>query len=101
MPTIVKRPQAEADLDEIWWYIAQDNPDAADRMLDRIEESCNMLNQTTGHWNSVTQVEKTQAVCSERSHASGEVEERAASGLSGLRLRCATLRPNGEKINCW
>ncbi len=25
MPVIVKRPQAEADLDEIWWYIAQDN----------------------------------------------------------------------------
>lgn len=45
MPTIVKRPQAEADLDEIWWYIAQDNPDAADRMLDRIEESCNTLAQ--------------------------------------------------------
>ncbi len=40
MATVTKRPLAEADLDEIWWYIAQDNPDAADRMLDRIEERC-------------------------------------------------------------
>jgi toxin ParE1/3/4 len=31
---------AESDLEEIWWYIAQDNPDAADRMLDRIDERC-------------------------------------------------------------
>jgi toxin ParE1/3/4 len=45
MPAIVKRPQAEADLEELWWYIAQDNPDAADRMLDRIEESCHTLAQ--------------------------------------------------------
>jgi toxin ParE1/3/4 len=45
MSVIVKRPQAEADLDEIWWYIAQDNPDAADRMLDRIEERCTALAQ--------------------------------------------------------
>jgi toxin ParE1/3/4 len=45
MSVIVKRPQAEVDLDEIWWYIAQDNPAAADRMLDRIEERCNALAQ--------------------------------------------------------
>lgn len=43
MATITKRPLAEADLDEIWWYIAQDNPDAADRMLDRIEERCTVV----------------------------------------------------------
>ena len=38
MATVDKRPLAEADLEEIWWYIAQDNPDAADGMLDRIDE---------------------------------------------------------------
>jgi hypothetical protein len=59
------------------------------------------LNQTTRLWHSVAQGEKTQDVRSERSRTSGEVEEREASGLSGLRLRCATLRPNGESIHCW
>jgi choline dehydrogenase-like flavoprotein len=58
------------------------------------------LNQTTGLWHTVAQGEKTQAVRSERRRASGEVEERAVSGFSGLRLRCATLRPNGESIHC-
>ncbi len=33
-------PQAEQDLDEIWWYIAQDNPKNADRFLDSIQETC-------------------------------------------------------------
>jgi hypothetical protein len=54
-----------------------------------------LLNQTTGHWNSVAQVEKTQAVRSERSRASGEVEECNSNRATGLRLRSATLRPNG------
>lgn len=40
---VLKRPLAEADLDEIWWYIAQDNPGAADRLLDKIEELCRTL----------------------------------------------------------
>ncbi len=31
--------QAEADLDELWEYIAADNPDAADRMVDAVLES--------------------------------------------------------------
>lgn len=31
--------QAEADLDEVWAYIAADNPDAADRMVDAVLES--------------------------------------------------------------
>ncbi len=43
MPQVVKRPLAETDLDDIWWYIAQDNPDAADRFLDKIEELCQTL----------------------------------------------------------
>ncbi|MDD2901121.1 MAG: type II toxin-antitoxin system RelE/ParE family toxin [Syntrophales bacterium] len=45
MPKVVKRPLAETDLEEIWWYIAQDNPDAADRVLDKIEERCRTLAQ--------------------------------------------------------
>jgi toxin ParE1/3/4 len=45
MPRVLKRPQAEADFDDIWWYIAQDNPDAADRLLDAIDERCNLLAQ--------------------------------------------------------
>lgn len=40
---VLKRPLAESDLDDIWWYIAQDNPEAADRLLDRIEERCRAL----------------------------------------------------------
>jgi hypothetical protein len=28
--------QAEADLDELWLYIAGNNPDAADRMVDAV-----------------------------------------------------------------
>jgi len=40
MPRLLKRPEAESDLDEIWWYIAQDSPHNADRLLDRIQERC-------------------------------------------------------------
>jgi toxin ParE1/3/4 len=45
MPQVLKRPQAEADLNDIWWHIAQDNPDAADRLLDSIDERCTTLAQ--------------------------------------------------------
>jgi toxin ParE1/3/4 len=37
------RPKAEADLLEIWLYVAQDSPRAADRLLDRIEVQCQLL----------------------------------------------------------
>jgi toxin ParE1/3/4 len=38
MPNKVRRrPQARLDLIDIWTYIAQDNPDAADALLDRFE----------------------------------------------------------------
>ena len=40
MPRLLKRPEAEKDLDEIWWYIAQDSPINADKFLDRIQERC-------------------------------------------------------------
>jgi toxin ParE1/3/4 len=36
MPEITLDRAAKADLIEIWQYIAKDNPQAADRMLDRI-----------------------------------------------------------------
>ena len=38
MSVIERTAQAEEDLLEIWIYIAQDNPGAADRVLDDIEE---------------------------------------------------------------
>jgi toxin ParE1/3/4 len=38
MPRLLKRPEVENDLDDIWWYIAQDSPQNADRFLDRIAE---------------------------------------------------------------
>jgi toxin ParE1/3/4 len=38
-------PQAEADLIAIWTYIARANPDAADRLLDRLEQKSALLVQ--------------------------------------------------------
>ena len=38
MAVFQKTAQAEEDLIDIWQYIAQDNPDAADRLLDIFEE---------------------------------------------------------------
>jgi len=40
---ILRRPQARLDLIEIWNFIADDNERAADRMLDRIDKTLNML----------------------------------------------------------
>ena len=40
---ILKSPEAENDLDEIWLYIAQDNPFYADKLLDEIEETSQKL----------------------------------------------------------
>lgn len=37
MVRLLKRPEAENDLDDIWFYIAQDNPQEADRFLDQIQ----------------------------------------------------------------
>lgn len=39
MARLLKRPEAEKDLDDIWWQIAQDKPLDADRFLDRIQET--------------------------------------------------------------
>jgi toxin ParE1/3/4 len=43
LPSVVRSRQAEDDLIEIWRYIARDNPDAADRLLDRIERVVELL----------------------------------------------------------
>jgi plasmid stabilization system protein ParE len=38
-------PEAEADLFEIWSYIARHNPDAADRVENAIYEACTLIAQ--------------------------------------------------------
>lgn len=43
MPQVTKTVRAEADLDEIWFYIALDNVAAADNLLDDIDSSCQLL----------------------------------------------------------
>jgi toxin ParE1/3/4 len=43
MSVIQRTAQAEEDLIEIWIYIAQDNPGAADRLLDEFEERFHVL----------------------------------------------------------
>jgi toxin ParE1/3/4 len=40
---LYKRSQVDPDLDSIWDFIANDNPTAADRVLDRIGEVLDML----------------------------------------------------------
>ena len=51
MRTYSFHPDAFADLNEIWEYIAQDSVVAADRLLDDIENALNMLvsNPHAGH----------------------------------------------------
>lgn len=43
MAILRRTAQAEEDLVEIWVYIAQDNPVAADRVLDDLDAKCIML----------------------------------------------------------
>ncbi len=43
MPDIRRTAQAEEDLVDLWLHIAQDNPGAADRLLDDIEDKCSLL----------------------------------------------------------
>ncbi len=38
-------PQATEDLDAIWWFIAEDNRDAADRVELEIVDSCRRLSK--------------------------------------------------------
>jgi toxin ParE1/3/4 len=43
---VLRKPQAEADLIEIWTYIAQASPIRADKQLDEIDEKSHMLAQS-------------------------------------------------------
>ncbi len=43
MPRITRRSLAEADILEIWDYIADDSIDAADRWVDRLDEQLGLL----------------------------------------------------------
>ena len=43
MSSLVLAAEALADLEEIWQYIADDSPDAADRIVDEILEACDKL----------------------------------------------------------
>ncbi len=45
MPTVRKTAQADEDLIDIWVYIAQDNPEAADGLLDEIEDKLVLLSE--------------------------------------------------------
>ena len=44
-PRLRRTARAEDDLIEIWAYIARDNPPAADRLLDLLDEKSRMLAQ--------------------------------------------------------
>ena len=46
MTRIIKSPAAEKDLDDIWDYIAEDNPDRAVQFLRMLEEKLDTLAQT-------------------------------------------------------
>lgn len=43
MPRVVRLPRAREDLIAIWSYIALNNPMAADRTLDRLEDKLGLL----------------------------------------------------------
>jgi toxin ParE1/3/4 len=45
MPTVRKTAQADEDLIDIWVYIAQDNLEAADGLLDEIEDKLVLLSE--------------------------------------------------------
>lgn len=43
MPRVTRRPLAETDILEVWDYIADDNPAAADRWVDQLDAQFRML----------------------------------------------------------
>ena len=43
MTRVVLTDSAKQDLLDVWLYIAADNPDAADRLLDEIDETLRLL----------------------------------------------------------
>ena len=48
MPKLLRRPQAEQDLLDIWYYIAQDNPIAADAWIEHLGDAVWRLAATPG-----------------------------------------------------
>lgn len=48
MLRLVTSPRAEADLIDIWLYIAEDHPKNADRFLDRLHHAALALAETPG-----------------------------------------------------
>ena len=45
MPQLLRRPEAEVDLEDIWSRIARENPGAADRFIDFVETRCPMISE--------------------------------------------------------
>ena len=45
MERVLRRPQAQDDIDDIWNYIADDNIHAADNWLDKLDEQFALLTQ--------------------------------------------------------
>ena len=43
MSVLTIKPKAKDDLQDIWWFIAQDSPNNADKHLDRIYDSMLIL----------------------------------------------------------
>lgn len=43
MPNLIISLEAKADLDDIWDYIAEDNPDAATRFVSSILSECRLV----------------------------------------------------------
>ncbi|MDF1762280.1 MAG: type II toxin-antitoxin system RelE/ParE family toxin [Oleibacter sp.] len=46
MLRLVKAPKAEADLIDIWLYVAEDQPINADRLLDRLNDAALLIAAT-------------------------------------------------------
>ena len=49
MSRVTRRPHAEADILEIWGYIAEDSVVAADRWVDKLDEKFAQLVASTAH----------------------------------------------------
>ncbi|MHB1198224.1 MAG: type II toxin-antitoxin system RelE/ParE family toxin [Polaromonas sp.] len=43
MSRVLRRPQAQGDIDDIWNYIANDNITAADNWVDKLDEQFKLL----------------------------------------------------------
>lgn len=43
MGYFIRTAKAEEDLIEIWMYVANDNPEAADKLIEQIDAKCQML----------------------------------------------------------